>query len=148
MNKLMENNTAKNELLSAIRNSIGDARDSVQKLENVFKSNVTSLRVEESEEVFQNLSQNIHDLQYFMEFVNELKNATTCFDNFNLPADPISSDNIGANLFHEMANAFMSNDWIMLSDLIEYELTPMLLQEDEWLRTLGDRVDRCESERC
>ena len=39
MNKLMENNTAKNELLSAIRNSIGDARDSVQKLENVFKSN-------------------------------------------------------------------------------------------------------------
>ena len=143
MNNLMENNTAKNELLSAIKNSIGDARDSVQKLENVFKTNVTSLRIEESEEVFQNLSQNIHDLQYFIEFINELKNAATCFDNFNLPADPISSENIGMNLFNEMANAFMSNDWIMLSDLIEYELSPMLLQEDEWLGELGESVDQC-----
>jgi len=143
MNNLVENNTAKSELLNTIKSSIGDARDSVQQLESVFKSNVTSLRVEESEEVFQKLSQNIHDLQYFIEFVNELKNATTCFGNFNLPADPISSDNIGINLFNEMANAFMSNDWVMLSDLIEYELAPMLLLEDEWLRALGDKVEQC-----
>jgi len=143
MNNLIENSTEKNELLNAIRSSIGDARDSVQKLENVFKSNVKSLRVEESEEVFQNLSQNIHDLQYFIEFINELKNAATCFDNFNLPADPISSENMGMNLFNEMANAFMSSDWIMLSDLIEYELSPMLIQEDEWLGVLGESVDQC-----
>ncbi len=39
-----------------------------------------------------------------------------------------------------MNSAFETKDWIMLSDLIEYELSPLLLKEDEWLGDLGERL--------
>jgi len=75
-----------------------------------------------------------------MEFIKELKSGINFFDGFGLPADPISSQDSGLNIFKEMQSAFETKDWIMLSDLIEYELSPLLDQEGEWLDALGGKL--------
>jgi hypothetical protein len=99
-----------------------------------------SLRIEENDSVFENLTHSIEQLQHFMEFVNELKIGISHFDSFGLPEDPISDGSAGIKLFQEMNSAFESKDWIMLSDLIEYELSPMLLKEDAWLGNLDEKL--------
>jgi hypothetical protein len=39
-----------------------------------------------------------------------------------------------------MYSALESRDWIMLSDLVEYELSPLLVKEGEWLGALDDKI--------
>ena len=75
-----------------------------------------------------------------MEFLSELKAGISYFNSFGLPEDPISTDDSGFNLFMQMHGALESQDWILLSDLIEYELTPLLIKEDEWLGLLDDTL--------
>lgn len=128
------------EIFNAIRNSIPDARYSAKKLAEVFTENIQPLRMEESESVFVNLTQNIQDLDCFMGFITGLTDGMSYFDGFGLPTDPISSHGAGLNLFKEMNSALESKDWIMLSDLIEYELSPLLLKEDEWLGSLNEKL--------
>lgn len=128
------------ELFNAIRNSITDARYSAKKLAEVFTENIQPLRMEESEKVFVNLSQNIQDLDCFLGFITELRDGMRFFDGFGLPPDPISSQGTGLNLFQEMNSAMESRDWIMLSDLIEYELSPLLMKQDEWLGSLNEKI--------
>lgn len=130
----------KPELFNAIRNSITDARYSAKKLAEVFTENIQPLRMEESEKVFVDLSQNIQDLDCFLEFITQLGEGMRYFDGFGLPPDPISSQGAGLNLFKEMHSALESKDWIMLSDLIEYELSPLLLKQDEWLGSLNEKI--------
>jgi len=128
------------ELFNAIRDSIEDARSSVKSLAEAFTDNIRSLRIEESERVFIDLIQNIQDLECFIDFIRELKEGLGYFDSFGLPSDPILSQNSGLNLFQEMYSALESRDWIMLSDLVEYELSPLLVKEGEWLGALDDKI--------
>jgi len=131
------------ELLRVIKDSIGDARSTVQELAQVFRESVQSLRIEESEGVFLRLMQNIRDLQYVMTFMSELNEGLRFFNEFGLPSDPITDQRAGIHLFSEMNSAFETRDWIMLSDLIEYELSPLLLKEDEWLGMLDKKLAEC-----
>ncbi|MEW6602557.1 MAG: hypothetical protein AB1499_16410 [Nitrospirota bacterium] len=128
------------ELFNAIRNSIADARYSAKKLAELFTENIQPLRMEESEKVFLYLSQNIQDLDYFLQFIGQLREGMRLFDGFGLPSDPVSSQGTGLKLFQEMHSALESKDWIMLSDLIEYELSPLLLKQDEWLGSLDEKL--------
>jgi len=128
------------ELFSAIRNSIPDARYSAKKLAEVFTENIQPLRMEESEKVFVHLTQNIHELDCFLGFITDLREGMRYFDGFGLPPDPVSSHDAGLHLFQEMHAALESKDWIMLSDLIEYELSPLLLKEDEWLGSVNEKI--------
>jgi hypothetical protein len=128
------------ELYNVIRDSIEDARYSAKKLAQVFSDTIQPLRLEESEGVFLDLMQNLQDLECFMDFIGELKVGLSYFNDFGLTSDPISSENSGLSLFKEMHSAMESKDWIMLSDLIEYELSPLLVKEDEWLGVLSEKI--------
>jgi len=133
------------ELLAAIKNSISDARQVVKELAEVFAERIQPLRLEESESVFNDLTQNICDLQGFMEFLTELKDGMDYFEGFGLPSDPISSNEEGLKLFKEILASMESKDWIMVADLIEYELSPLLIQEEEWLGKLDEKLVDYES---
>ena len=128
------------EIFNAIRNSIADARYSAKKLAEVFTENIQPLRMEENETVFVNFIQNIKELECFLDFIKQLKEGMRFFDGFGLPSDPFMSQDSGVNLFNEMNSALESKDWIMLSDLIEYELSPLLMKEDEWLSALDEKI--------
>ncbi len=133
------------ELLAAIKNSIGDARQVVKELSVALSERIQPLRLEESESVFNDLTQNIYDLQGLLEFISELREGILYYEGFGLPSDPISSDEDGLNLFREMLTSMESRDWIMLADLIEYELSPLLMKEDEWLGKLDEKLAQYEN---
>ena len=136
----LKKRTDQPELFNAIKESVNDARYSAQKLSEVFTDNIQPLRIEENESVFVNFIENIKDLECFLDFIKQLKDGMRFFDGFGLPSDPIMSEDAGMNLFNEMNSALESKDWIMLSDLIEYELSPLLMKEDEWLSALEDKI--------
>jgi len=127
-------------LLKVIKDSLADARDTVRKLARTFKENVLQLRLEQTEGVLGQLTQNIVDLQYLMEFIGKLREGMRFFKDFGLPADPITDQNAGMNIFREINTAIEIKDWIMLSDLIEYELAPLLVREDEWMGALEEKL--------
>lgn len=127
-------------IFNAIRESLNDARMSVQKLAEMFTANIQQLRIEGSQEVLITLTQNIHELDGFLQYVAELKKGMSYFEEFGLPDDPISLQDAGLTIFKEMNTALESKDWIMLSDLIEYELITLLHEEDEWLGALHQKT--------
>ncbi len=127
-------------LLKAIKDTFVDARDTAQKLAQQFKDNVLQLRVEGSENVFNQLAQDITDLQCFLEYIGELSEGMKYFKDVESPSDPVTHLGAGLNLFKEINAAIEIKDWIMLSDLIEYELVPLLLKEDEWLGCLEEKL--------
>ncbi len=136
----LKKGTEKPELFNAIKESVRDARYSAQKLSEVFTDNIQPLRMGENETVFVNFIHNIKELECFLDFIKELKDGMSFFDGFGLPSDPIMSQDSGLNLFNEMNSALEAKDWIMLSDLIEYELSPLLMKEDEWLGALDEKI--------
>lgn len=135
MAQISKNETG-SEIITAIKNSIDDARDTVRQLDGQFLENARTLRIEESKEVFMSLEQNITDLQHFMEYISVLNNGLNQIGGIGLPVDPISRNNTGIGLFEEMNSALESKDWVVLSDIIEYELAPLLQSEDKWLGEL------------
>lgn len=136
----VKNATGREALLAAIRDSIEDARNAVQSLYQALGISVRSLRLEQNEAVFTAMVQNIRDLQCLLDFIKELQGGIRFFDNFGLPPDPVSSRNFASALFEEMNTAFTVSDWVMISDLIEYELSPLLADEDRWLGQLQERL--------
>ena len=128
------------EIFNAIRDSIGDARYAAKKLAELFTDTIQPLRLEESEHVFVNLTQNIQELDCFIDFIATLKEGMGYYENFGLMADPLLSHNAGIDIFREMHSALESKDWIMLADIIEYELSPLLIREDEWLGALNEKI--------
>lgn len=138
MNKVAE----RPEIFNAIRESLNDSRSAVQEIAEAFKDNIQQLRIEGSEDVLINLTKNIHELDCFLQYVGELKEGMKYFEGFGLPDDPISLQNAGLNIFMEMNSALESKDWIMLSDLIEYELLPLLSEEGKWLSSLQEKVQQ------
>ena len=138
-----ENDARVLDVVNAIKNSLEDARSTVRELARVFTDNVRSLRAEENEDVLLQLSQNVRDLAYVMEFIKELSGGLKCCNNVDIPADPIIDNNTGMQLFMEMNSALETRDWIMLSDLVEYELSPLLIKEEEWLGDLDKKLTKC-----
>jgi len=137
--------SGKTAILEVIRNSLGDARDTVSALDESLMENVKRLRVESSEYVFTNLMQDIRDLQCLMEFLGELKAGMVHFDDFGIGDDPITAEGAGVKVFREMNSAFASGDWVTLSDLIEYELSALLKKEESWLQELQQKVESYEA---
>jgi len=59
-------------------------------------------------------------------------------------ARTITHQGTGINLFKEINSAIETRDWIMLSDLIEYELSPLLIKEDELVWFIGrEKLEEC-----
>lgn len=127
-------------LLKVIKDCIADGRDTLQKLARTFKENVLQLRLEQTESMLNQLTLSIEDLQNVMEFIEKLREGMQFFKDFGLPVDPITHQGKGIDLFKEINTSIETRDWIMLSDLIEYELAPLLMQEDEWFGSLEEKL--------
>lgn len=124
---------ARAEIRSAIKNSIGDARQILNELISAFENNVKILRVEQNTYVFNNFIQNIRDFQCLLEYIGELNAGIRYLDQQGIRPDPISSKNFGMDILKEINGAFTSCDWVLLADLIEYELIPLLSEEAVWI---------------
>jgi len=128
---------AKTEIQNAIKGSIGDARQAINDLISAFQESVRLLGVEQNNYVFNNFVQNIRDLQCVMEYISELNRGLNLLESTDLRTDPVSAKNYAMDILQEINGAFTSCDWVLLADLIEYELIPLLSEEVLWLEEIG-----------
>ncbi|MDX9714337.1 MAG: hypothetical protein RBT37_02800 [Dissulfurispiraceae bacterium] len=128
----MQDKTNNDELKKVLLKEINSAMEVLRQITEGFTDCANSLRVEQNERVFTQLSELIKNLNLFVDFIKELK---TGIDHLNasgcaLPVEPLIHWDKSLELFKNMLESFEGSDWVTLCDLIQYELIPMLTEGD------------------
>ena len=134
----MQDKTNNDELKKVLLKEINSAMEVLRQITEGFTDCANSLRVEQNERVFTQLSELIKNLNLFVDFIKELK---TGIDHLNasgcaLPVEPLIHWDKSLELFKNMLESFEGSDWVTLCDLIQYELIPMLTEGDIKLTNL------------
>ena len=137
----MEADEKKKELLGVIKKSIGESLEIAKNIREWLMECANLLRIEQGERVFSALAEGIKNLGNLFEYVRELKNGTEHLKGFNVPSGYFECWEKSLNIFREMSSAFERKDWITLSDLIQYELQPLLLEGEKGLSELEKSLD-------
>jgi len=127
----------KEELLTAIKDGIISTCESIGQISGRLMDCANSLRIEQTEKVFNDISVLMDNLSDLMDFVRELRNG---LEQSEISSESLSSWNKSVDIFKEMLSAFEGKDWITLADLIEYELNPLLLEGKNGLSELNGRL--------
>jgi len=127
----------KEELLTAIKDGIISTCESIGQISGRLMDCANSLRIEQTEKVFNDISVLMDNLSDLMDFVRELRNG---LEQSEISSESLSSWNKSVDIFKEMLSAFEGKDWITLADLIEYELNPLLLEGKNGLSELNERL--------
>ena len=127
----------KEELLTAIKDGIISACESIGQISGRLMACANSLRIEQTEKVFNDISVLMDNLSDLMDFVRELRNG---LEQSEISSESLSIWNKSVDIFKEMLSAFEGKDWITLADLIEYELNPLLLEGKNGLSELNERL--------
>ena len=127
----------KEELLTAIKDGIISTCESIGQISGRLMDCANSLRIEQTEKVFNDISVLMDNLSDLMDFVRELRNG---LEQSEISSESLSIWNKSVDIFKEMLSAFEGKDWITLADLIEYELNPLLLEGKNGLSELNERL--------
>ncbi len=136
----MEHNSANKEtdLKAALINGISDAIGIVKEIEKEMMDCANLLRVQQSDRIFGLFSEGINNLNHLFEFIKELKAGMAHLKGINVPAEALLCWDGAHSIFKDMLSAFENKDWVTLSDLIQYELSPLLLESEKGLSDLKE----------
>ncbi len=140
-------NNREAELKEAIMKSLDDIPEIIDELDGSLGKTAAALRIGQNEEVFGRLSQGLDGLKYLVQYIGELTNGLKHLEGCGqeVPVDGISCWERSAGLFKEMLASFESEDWVSVSDMIEYEIRPLLKEGRQGLVAVRDGLDnRCE----
>lgn len=125
------------ELHETVARCASDAADSVGHIGDGLLDCANRLRSEQTEEIFTALSSGIDNLSQLIALVKELRTGLTQLD---ISVEPLSVWDKSLGTFQEMVSAFERRDWITLSDLIQYELHPLLMEARKGLFSLKETL--------
>ncbi|MBI5183961.1 MAG: hypothetical protein HY999_06315 [Nitrospinae bacterium] len=130
------------EVVDAIKNGLTEANDIIKEIGNKMMDCANLLRVEQSYSLFTAFSEIIKNLSDFMEFIKEVRRGVEHLNlkGYNVSMEPLLYWDRSLNLFKETLSAFESQDWITLSDLMQYELHPLLLEGEKGLSDLKESL--------
>jgi hypothetical protein len=83
------------------------------------------------------LTQAIGNLALLSEFIGELRRG---LQRLRVTVDVFPAWNDARDVFQGMVSALESRDWVTLSDMIEYELSPMLEETQKCASDLAERL--------
>ncbi len=136
----IKGNDKRAELATAVKEGVKQTKDIISVIGERLKDCALSLRVEQTEEVFRELMDGFENMDELMNFVTELKRALETLDITEETKEDLSCWDRSVELFEGMLDAFKKKDWITLSDLIEYELHPLLIQGADGFTRLEGKV--------
>ena len=130
----------KTELVNAMKNGITDAIGITEQIGDKLLDCSHLFRVEHSEDVFNDLSEGINNLSDLVDFIRELKRSMGTLKGHTSVEPFLSPWNRSLEVFQEMLSAFESKDWVTLSDIIQYELHPLLVEGGRGLSELSESL--------
>jgi len=125
------------EILNTIRKALVEGSESVRALEMTLKRCATSLRVGEPGPVLGELTDAIANLALVTELVGQLRKGLLAS---KMEGTPFSRWQASASTeaFQGIVAALEGKDWVFLSDLLEYEICPLMAETGREMSLLGD----------
>ena len=132
----------KNTLVETLKGGIEEVIELLQPISDGLMNTISILRSEESEDVFRNLSNWLKALDSVYKFAFELKRGLEQLNSMGMKLDINRLDFLleSKSLLEDMLDAFESNDWVTVCDLVEYEIVPMLSKSKEALENIGNEL--------
>jgi len=126
------------ELMDSIKKSAAGAIGIVKDISDRLSETASLLRIEQSEQVFSRLSEEMDNLNHLIDFIRELKSGIEHLrlKGIDISTEPLLVWDNFLDVFKEMLSAFESQDWITLADLIQYEIKPLLTDGENGLADL------------
>jgi len=134
----MNNQEKTQQLVSAIRGGVTEVLRVISQIREGFLECASQLRIEQNQRTFNALSVRLDNMEHLVVLVGELKNGLNELSSrgYNVSSEGLSTWDKSLPLFKEMLTAFEHKDWITLSDLIEYELEPFLIEGEKGFSAL------------
>lgn len=133
----MTDNSPKNikNLVDTLDNSLTESCILVDEVGNRLLNCANLLRVEQSKKTFEAISVEIENLTKLNDYIKEVRRALEYLklQGYAISLDPLKCWDTLLDPFEEMLSAFTNKDWITLSDLIQYELYPVLMDGEKGL---------------
>lgn len=114
------------ELVNVLKEGLDDAVWSAGSIGNRLLESSDRLRIDHDEGTFRMLSEEIGNLGCLVDLVDGLRKGANCLQTSSVGPDLFGSWGRSLALFQEMLSALERKDWILLADLIRYELRPVL----------------------
>lgn len=125
-------------VLDAIRAGLAESPQIVNLIAASLRSCAGGLRLGQSGPALDTLGQAVGNLALLAELVTSLRNGLA---RLNLDSAPIASWHSCTETFRGVVEALERRDWVLLSDLIDYELCPMLEETQKEMAALRERLE-------
>lgn len=133
----MDNNSTQNmELKDALKKSLSEAQEIIKQIRDELMKLSHLLRIEQTDKTFIDLSESFRNFSCLMDYINVLREGITYLKDPNISIEPLLCWDRSISVLKEMLTAFENKDWITLSDLIQYEISPLLIEGEKGLFNL------------
>jgi hypothetical protein len=124
-------------ILDTVCQALVRGAESAEALEKTLKRCAANLRVGQSSEVLGELTDAIANLALITELVGQLRRGLLAS---NMEGAPLSrwQTPASAQAFQEIVTALEAGDWVFLSDLLEYEICPLVTETGAEMSLLLD----------
>ncbi len=132
----------KNTLIKTLKGGLEEVIDLLQPISDGLMNTMNTLRTEETEDVFRNLSNWLKALDSVYRFAFEMKRGLEQLSSMGIKVETNRLDFLleSKNILEDMLGAFEANDWVTVCDLIEYEIVPMLSKSKDALESIKDEL--------
>jgi hypothetical protein len=125
------------EVLTAIRNGLAEGPQTVNLIAATLRDCAAGLRLCPSAHALERLGEAVGNLALLAELVSGLRSGLALL---NLDSAPLTGWDSCAATFTGVVDALERRDWVLLSDLIEYELCPTLDETERGMSALHERL--------
>jgi len=134
----MEDNNIdkKKALKDALIKGISEVTGIIKEIEKGLVECANLFRIEQSDKVLNLFIEKTENLNLLFEFIRQLRAGITNLNDPKLSTELLLCWDRANSILKEMVSSFENKDWITLSDLIQYELNPLLLEGEEKLSQL------------
>jgi hypothetical protein len=126
------------EILVAIRAGLEESPQTVNLIAASLRSCAGGLRMGQSGPALETLGQAVGNLTLLAELVSGIR---TGLARLNLVGAPLASWDACAGTFKGVVDTLERRDWVLLADLIEYELCPALDETEKEMAALRERLN-------
>ena len=125
------------DMLNAVRKALAEGSESVKALECTFKRCAGGLRLGEPSQTLGELTDAIGNLALLAELVGQLRSGLLVL---RVEGTPFSRWQASAEAFQGMVTALEGKDWVFLSDLLEYEICPLMQETEKEMSLLSEQL--------
>ena len=136
----MTNGDPQAELLATITQGVDAAISVIDEIEAGLIDCSKRLRVDPSDETFTTFSAGITNLSDLVALMQEIRKGFEHMQNSPVSPEDIAVFAESVGMFREIQESMERKDWISVADLIQYEVSPILIRSKQEFLAIKERL--------